>query len=73
MNHLVITVNNPVADLLNFSYALFIYILCTTNVKSAHFLLQGRLPVKWMATEALFDKKYTIKSDVWVIFIVSST
>lgn len=25
----------------------------------------GRLPVKWMAPEALFDKKYTSKSDVW--------
>uniref|UniRef100_A0A8W8IPP7 Protein kinase domain-containing protein n=1 Tax=Magallana gigas TaxID=29159 RepID=A0A8W8IPP7_MAGGI len=26
---------------------------------------QGRLPVKWMAPEALFDRKYTSKSDVW--------
>ena len=26
---------------------------------------QGRLPVKWMAPEALFDRKYTCKSDVW--------
>lgn len=25
----------------------------------------GRLPVKWMAPEALFDRKYTPKSDVW--------
>ncbi|ELT89076.1 hypothetical protein CAPTEDRAFT_135177, partial [Capitella teleta] len=25
----------------------------------------GRLPVKWMAPEALFDRKYTVKSDVW--------
>ncbi|KAK3764988.1 hypothetical protein RRG08_011075 [Elysia crispata] len=25
----------------------------------------GRLPVKWMAPEALFDRKYTSKSDVW--------
>ena len=27
-------------------------------------VFQGRLPVKWMAPEALFDKKYTTKSDV---------
>lgn len=27
--------------------------------------LQGRLPVKWMAPEALFDRIYTHQSDVW--------
>ena len=27
-------------------------------------LFQGRLPVKWMAPEALFDRKYSTKSDV---------
>ncbi|XP_077992832.1 fibroblast growth factor receptor 2-like isoform X2 [Glandiceps talaboti] len=25
----------------------------------------GRLPVKWMAPEALFDRKYSTQSDVW--------
>lgn len=25
----------------------------------------GRLPVKWMAPEALFDRKYSTKSDIW--------
>lgn len=28
---------------------------------------QGRLPVKWMAPEALFDRIYTHQSDVWVL------
>jgi len=26
---------------------------------------EGRLPVKWMAPEALFESKYTSQSDVW--------
>lgn len=30
-------------------------------------VLQGRLPVKWMAPEALFDRVYTHQSDVWVL------
>lgn len=25
----------------------------------------GRLPVKWLAVEALFDQQYTVKTDVW--------
>jgi serine/threonine protein kinase len=32
-------------------------------------ILQGRLPVKWMAPEALFDRKYTVKSDVYATAI----
>lgn len=28
---------------------------------------QGRLPVKWMAPEALFDRVYTHQSDVYVL------
>jgi len=28
-------------------------------------LSDGRLPLKWMAPEALFDRTYTVKSDVW--------
>ncbi|XP_068709972.1 fibroblast growth factor receptor 3-like isoform X1 [Montipora foliosa] len=30
----------------------------------------GRLPVKWMALEALFDRVYTIQSDVWAFGIL---
>ncbi|XP_065217053.1 fibroblast growth factor receptor homolog 1-like [Planococcus citri] len=26
---------------------------------------EGRLPIKWMAPEALFDNKYSTKSDIW--------
>lgn len=40
----------------------------TRNVKDIDYYKKttdGRLPVKWMAPEALFDRKYTVKSDVW--------
>lgn len=29
------------------------------------FLLQARLPVKWMSPESIFDCVYTYESDVW--------
>ncbi|XP_046849915.1 fibroblast growth factor receptor 4-like [Xenia sp. Carnegie-2017] len=31
----------------------------------------GRLPVKWMALEALFDRVYTIQSDVWAFGVLA--
>ncbi|RMX38498.1 hypothetical protein pdam_00015234 [Pocillopora damicornis] len=30
----------------------------------------GRLPVKWLAIEALFDQQYTVKTDVWSFGII---
>ncbi|XP_065924904.1 fibroblast growth factor receptor 4 isoform X7 [Magallana gigas] len=36
-----------------------------TNIDYYRKTGDGRLPVKWMAPEALFDRKYTSKSDVW--------
>ncbi|XP_065219363.1 fibroblast growth factor receptor 1-like [Planococcus citri] len=38
------------------------------NIRSAEYYrktTQGRLPIKWMAPETLFDDKYSLKSDVW--------
>ena len=40
-------------------YCMNHYIKCVLSS-----LFQGRLPVKWMAPEALFDRKYSTKSDV---------
>jgi len=31
----------------------------------------GRLPVKWMAMEALFDRVYTVQSDIWSFGILA--
>lgn len=36
-------------------------------------LTDGRLPVKWMAPECLFDRKFTIKSDVYATRLDSTT
>ena len=35
-----------------------------------YFLLQGRLPIKWLSIEALFDRVYTTQSDVWAFGVV---
>ena len=35
-------------------------------------VIQGRLPVKWMAPEALFDRKYSVKSDVYVSLFLTA-
>ncbi len=32
---------------------------------------KGRVPVKWMSPEALFDRKFSTKSDVWSYSILS--
>ena len=34
------------------------------------FAFQGRLPIKWLAIEALFDRVYTTQSDVWAFGIL---
>ncbi|XP_032222522.2 fibroblast growth factor receptor 4 [Nematostella vectensis] len=40
------------------------------NVNYYRKTTDGRLPVKWMAFEALFDRVYTTQSDVWSFGIV---
>ena len=42
---------------------------CIYNPKY-HALFQGRLPIKWLAIEALFDRVYTAQSDVWAFGIL---
>lgn len=37
---------------------------CGTGTNALSSPFQGRLPVKWMAPEALFDRVYTHQSDV---------
>lgn len=32
---------------------------------------KGRVPVKWMSPEALFDRKFSTKSDVWSFAILA--
>ena len=45
---------------------------CTHSsfISSNSFLLQGRLPIKWLSIEALFDRVYTTQSDVWAFGVV---
>jgi len=51
----------------NVMHVCWLTIICFAAV------VKGRLPVKWMAPEALFDRKYTVKSDVYVIFWSNSS
>lgn len=39
--------------------------MCSTSTPS-----QARLPLKWMAPEAIFDKIYTTQSDVWSLGVL---
>ncbi|XP_014667612.1 PREDICTED: fibroblast growth factor receptor 3-like isoform X2 [Priapulus caudatus] len=41
-----------------------------TNIDYYRKTTDGRLPVKWMAPEALFDRVYTTQSDVWAYGIL---
>ena len=58
----VLLVNNDICKIADFGLARDLldngYYRKTTN---------GRLPIKWMAPEALYDQVYTSMSDVWVL------
>lgn len=56
----VLVVENKVLKIADFGLARDLHNIDYYKKKS-----DGRLPVKWMAPEALFDRVYTTQSDVW--------
>lgn len=56
----VLVVENKVLKIADFGLARDLHNIDYYKKKS-----DGRLPVKWMAPEALFDRVYTAQSDVW--------
>lgn len=56
----VLVVENKVLKIADFGLARDLHNIDYYKKKS-----DGRLPVKWMAPEALFDRVYTSQSDVW--------
>lgn len=56
----VLVVENNVMKIADFGLARDLHNIDYYKKKS-----DGRLPVKWMAPEALFDRVYTTQSDVW--------
>ena len=44
---------------------MLIFFRCIEDTEYYRKISEGKLPVKWMAPEAIFERKFTTESDIW--------